>query len=197
MPKEPKLSIEDLPEFYPRNRQEWRAWLEENHATAPGVWVIYYKKSSGMPSLSWSEVVDEILCFGWIDSKQQSLDTQRYRQLITPRKPKSVWSRINKAKIEELIASGRMTAAGLAKIEAAKADGSWTALDAVEALTVAPDLEVALAANETARANFEAFPRSARRNYLFWIESAKRPETRQKRVEEVVRLAAQNRKTRL
>ena len=175
------------------DRQAWREWLTQNHRTAEGIWLIYYKVKSRKPSVRYSEAVQEALCFGWIDSKAKSLDEERYQQIFTPRRPKSVWSKLNKQYIEELIEQGLMTEAGLAKIEAAKKDGSWTALDAVEALIIPEDLKQALAANKTAKTNFEAFNNSTKKAILFWIESAKRPQTRIKRIEQTISSAAQNR----
>jgi uncharacterized protein YdeI (YjbR/CyaY-like superfamily) len=181
-----------LETVYAKDRQEWREWLEKNHHSYVGIWLIYYKVKSGKPSVKYSEAVKEALCFGWIDSKVKSLDEERYMQIFTPRKPKSVWSKLNKQYIEELIAQDLMTEAGLKKIEAAKQDGSWTSLDAIEALTIPADLQLALAANETANRYFEAFSNSSKKNILFWIDSAKRPETRLKRIEQTIASAAQN-----
>jgi uncharacterized protein YdeI (YjbR/CyaY-like superfamily) len=183
---------ETLQTVYARDRQAWRQWLEENHRTSPGIWLIYYKVKSGKPSVQYSEAVKEALCFGWIDSKVKSLDEERYQQVFTPRKPKSVWSQLNKQYIEDLIQQGRMTPAGLDKINAAKQDGSWTILDEIEALVFPLDLKQALAVNPIALQNFEAFSRSTKKNILFWISSAKRPETRLKRIEQTVSSAAQN-----
>lgn len=191
-----KSKLDDLPTVTPADRAAWRAWLEANHATAAGVWLVFYKKGSGQPTITYDEMLDEALCFGWIDSKAVSLDERRYKQLITPRKPKGVWSGINKAKVEKLVAEGRMTEAGLAAIERAKANGAWTALDAVEALTIPEDLAAALAADADAARHFAAFNPSSKKNILFWIASAKRPETRQKRIAETVALAAKNVKSR-
>jgi uncharacterized protein YdeI (YjbR/CyaY-like superfamily) len=182
-----------LETIYAIDRQAWRNWLQQNHDRSSGVWLVYYKVNSGKPSIRYSEAVKEALCFGWIDSKAKSLDDARYMQIFTPRKPKSVWSKVNKQYVEELIEQGLMTAAGLKKIEAAKRDGSWTSLDAIEALTIPPDLEQALTANELANQHFAAFSRSTKKTILFWISSAKRSETRLKRIEQTVRAAAQNR----
>lgn len=166
--------------------------MEKNHRTSLGIWLIYYKVKSGKPSVQYSEAVKEALCFGWIDSKVKSLDEDRYKQIFTPRKPKSVWSKVNKQYIEELIEEGLMTEVGLEKIEAAKQNGSWNTLDAIEALTIPMDLKQALAANEIANRSFEAFSNSSKKNILVWIDSAKRPETRQKRIEQTISSAAQN-----
>ncbi|MDZ7956235.1 YdeI/OmpD-associated family protein [Nostoc sp. DedQUE09] len=182
----------ELPTFCPQSREEWRKWLEENHRTSLGVWLIYYKVKSGKPSVRYSEAVKEALCFGWIDSKVKSLDEERYMQIFTPRKPKSVWSKLNKQYIEELIKQSLMTTVGLEKIEAAKENGSWNSLDAIEALIIPLDLKQALEANTTAKEYFEAFNNSSKKNILFWIDSAKRPETRLKRIEQTVNSAAIN-----
>lgn len=188
-----KPKFEDqLDTIYARDRAAWRHWLEIYHRSSSGVWLIYYKVKSPQPSVRYNEAVKEALCFGWIDSKVKSLDEERYQQIFTPRKSKSVWSQLNKQYIQELIEQRLMTESGLEKINAAKQDGSWTALDAVESLIVPADLQQALAANELACRNFESFGRSAKKNVLFWIESAKRPETRLKRIEQAVRAAAQN-----
>ncbi|WP_413198789.1 YdeI/OmpD-associated family protein [Nostoc piscinale] len=184
---------EQLEFIYASDRNQWREWLGKNHLTSPGIWLVYYKVKSGQPSVRYSEAVQEALCFGWIDSKVKSLDESRYQQIFTPRKPKSVWSKLNKQYIEELIAAGLMTEFGLAKIADAKKDGSWTSLDAIEALIIPSDLQQALAANSSANLNFAAFSNSTKKNILFWIENAKRPETRLKRIEQTVTSAAQNR----
>ncbi|RUR75281.1 YdeI family protein [Chlorogloeopsis fritschii PCC 9212] len=181
-----------LDTFYAKNRKEWREWLEQNHQISEGVWLVYYKVKSVKPSVKYSEAVKEALCFGWIDSKVKSLGEERYMQIFTPRKPKSVWSKLNKQYIEELIEQGLMTKAGLEKIEAAKKDGSWNTLDAIEELIIPTDLKQALEANETAKMHFEAFSNSSKKNILFWIESAKRQQTRLKRIEQTIIAAAQN-----
>ena len=188
MPKfEDQLDI-----VYASDRACWRQWLEQNYQNAIGVWLVYYKVKSGKPSVQYSEAVKEALCFGWIDSKVQSLDAESYRQIFTPRKPKSVWSKLNKQYIEELIAEGKMTEAGLAKIIAAKQDGSWTSLDLIEALVVPDDLKQALETDYAANINFEAFNKTTKKNILFWIQSAKRPETRLSRIEKTICAATQN-----
>lgn len=177
---------------HPKTRAEWRAWLEEHHTRTEGVWLVTYKKATGKPRVEYEEAVEEALCFGWIDSKANTLDEERSVLWMAPRKPRTGWARTNKNRVERLIADGRMTAAGLAKIEAAKQDGSWNALDAAEALEIPPDLEKAFAQHGAARQNFDAFPPSVRKGILTWIGSAKRPETRSKRIEETARLAAEN-----
>ncbi len=177
---------------HPTSRAEWRAWLEENHARDEGVWLISYKKATGKPYVTYDEAVEEAICFGWVDSKVNRLDEERAMRWFAPRRPGSNWSRSNKQRVKRMIAANQMTAAGLAKIEAAKVDGSWSALDAVENLEVPDDLAAALATYDAAEAHFEAFPRSVKRSILEWIANAKKPETRAKRIEETARLAQDN-----
>lgn len=188
-----KGKLDSLERVAAADRQAWRQWLSKNHATSPGIWLILEKKNGRAERLLLDEAVDEALCYGWIDSLPNKLDETRYLLLMTPRKPGSQWSRVNKEKIERLIKTRRMTAAGLAKIEAAKRDGSWTAIDAVEAGVIPPDLKRALAANSAAQKNFEAFSNSARKGLLQWLQSAKRPQTRANRLAEIVAAAAENR----
>jgi uncharacterized protein YdeI (YjbR/CyaY-like superfamily) len=184
----------DAPEnsTHPTTRAEWRAWLEANHARPEGVWMVSWKRATGRPRVEYEEAVEEALCFGWIDAIAKTLDEERAMQWFAPRKPGSGWSATNKRRIERLLAEGRMAPAGLAKIDAARADGSWTSLDAVEALEVPDDLRAALAGYPDARRHFDAFPNSARKMILGWIASARKPETRAKRVEETARLAQEN-----
>ncbi len=177
---------------HPTTRAEWREWLESHHTRGAGVWVASYKAATGKPRVPYAELVEEALCFGWIDSKPNPLDDERSIQWFSPRKPKSPWSKLNKQRIERLERDGLMTAAGRAVVERSKVDGSWNAYDAVEALAVPDDLAAALDGNPVAKGYFEAFPPSSKKIILWWIESAKRPETRARRVEETVRLAAEN-----
>lgn len=181
-----------LERVYASDRAEWRAWLAGHAATAKGVWLVYAKQGSGKPRVAYSDAVEEALCFGWIDSRPNALDADTYMQMFSPRKPRSPWSKLNKQRVERLIDEGRMAPAGLAVVEAAKRDGSWSAYDAIEELRIPPDLEQALAANETARVNFEAFGASSKKQILWWIESAKRPETRAKRIGQIVASAEHN-----
>jgi uncharacterized protein YdeI (YjbR/CyaY-like superfamily) len=177
---------------HPLSRAEWRAWLEQNHARGQGVWLISYKKNSAKPRFEYDEAVEEALCFGWVDSKPNKLDDERSMLWMAPRKPGSGWSKPNKERVEKLTRDGRMASSGLAKIEAAQQDGSWNALDAVEALEIPPDLQTALNENLPAAEYFAAFPRSVKRGILEWISNAKRPETRAARIAETATLAAQN-----
>jgi uncharacterized protein YdeI (YjbR/CyaY-like superfamily) len=175
-----------LETIYAKDRQAWREWLQQNHQIYRGIWLIYYKVRSDRPSIRYEEAVREALCFGWIDSKIKSLDKERYQQIFTPRKPKSVWSRLNKQYIIELIDLGLMAEAGLTAIEVAKQNGSWEALDDIEALIVPEDLELALSANEAARQNFYSLSKSKRKNILANLASAKRMETRLKRIDRAI-----------
>jgi uncharacterized protein YdeI (YjbR/CyaY-like superfamily) len=179
---------------YPPDRAAWRAWLQAHHETAKGIWLVYYKKGSGTPSIAYPDMVKECLCFGWIDSRVNKLDEARYLQFITPRKPKSVWSKINKGYLEELEREGLLAPAGLRAIEIAKDNGSWTALDAVEALTIPDDLAAALVANPAAQATFATYSPSTLKLALTKLAAAKRPETRQKRLIELIALAAEGKK---
>ncbi|MCC7506730.1 MAG: YdeI/OmpD-associated family protein [Saprospiraceae bacterium] len=178
--------------FYPSSPDAWRQGLLDNHATEKNIWLILYRKGSGVPSLSYNEAVDVALCFGWIDSTPNKRDEQSFYQFFSRRNPKSKWSRVNKEKIERLSAAGLMHPAGIAAVELARENGAWTALDEVENLTIPTDLEAALDANPQAKSFFEAFPRSVKRGILEWISNAKQAETRRKRIEETVTLAAQN-----
>jgi uncharacterized protein YdeI (YjbR/CyaY-like superfamily) len=186
--------IDELKDFHPLERQEWRDWLAANHDKCDGIWFVYFKKATGKPRVTYDEAVEEALCFGWIDSLPRKFDRDRSKLLFTPRKRKSVWSKLNKERVEKLIASGLMTEIGLAKIKAAKQDGSWILLDASDNLEIAEDLRTALAANRTAKTNFEMFPIGAKKSILQWLNSAKREETRQARIEKLVRMAAQNKR---
>lgn len=180
--------------IHPLTRAEWRAWLEENHTRGEGVWLITYKKAAGRPRIEYDEAVEEALCFGWVDSKPNKLDDERSLLWFAPRKPGTGWSKPNKESVVRLIAAGLMAPSGLAKVEAAQADGSWNALDAVEALELPADLDQALAADPAAQRYWDAFPRSVKRGILEWIASAKTSSTRARRVDETVRLAAENRR---
>lgn len=177
--------------FCPASPRHWREWLQAHHAEKQSIWLIYHKKHSATPSLTWSQAVDEALCFGWIDSRAQPLDDARYRQFFSRRKPGSGWSRVNKIKTERLIAAGQMMPAGFASIEAAKQTGAWTLLDDVEELRLPADLAQPLQAQPVAARYFESLSRTDKRNMLQWLVLAKRPATRQKRIAEIVELAAQ------
>jgi uncharacterized protein YdeI (YjbR/CyaY-like superfamily) len=173
----------------PQNRQQWREWLHAHHAQDQSVWLVYYKKTSATPTLTWSEAVDEALCFGWIDSQAKPLDKERYQQFFSRRKPKSGWSKVNKDKVQQLIATGKMMPAGLASIETAKQNGAWVLLDEVEALRLPADLELAFAEHPEAHRYFLQLSRTAKRNALLGLVLAKRPAIRQQRIRAILKLA--------
>jgi uncharacterized protein YdeI (YjbR/CyaY-like superfamily) len=178
--------------FYAKDRAAWRAWLAENHAQEKSVWLIIYKKASGIPSIYYDQAVDEALCFGWIDSKPNKRDDQSFYQFFAKRNPKSNWSGVNKKKVEKLLKEKLMTEAGLAMIEIAQKSGTWTALDEVNNLAIPEDMQIALDANPQAKKYFDLFPPSTKRGILEWIASAKQPETRGRRIRETVALAEEN-----
>ncbi len=173
-------------------RAEWRAWLERNHESK-GAWLVSWKKATGRPFIPYPETVDEALCFGWVDSRPNKLDDERAMRLFTPRQPKSPWSRLNKEKVARLSEQGLMAPAGERMVETAKANGSWTVYDEIENILIPSDLAASLAEDERARGFFERFPDSSKKAVLWWIKTAKRPETRAGRIAETVRAAAQNR----
>ncbi len=180
--------------FYPKSKKEWRDWLQKNHLVENSIWLIKYKQKSGKPTISWSEAVDEALCFGWIDSTIKKLDEERTIQFFTKRKAKSTWSKINKQKVSFLIEQGLMSQAGLNSIEIAKENGSWTILDSVEELEIPNDLELELKLNPKADAFFQSISKSVKKSILYWIVAAKRQETRQKRIKEIITLSEKNQK---
>lgn len=184
------------PLLYFKNHTEWREWLHENHATHSVVELIFYKVDSEMESMRWEEAVKVAICYGWIDSTVRKIDDERRKQTFTPRKDKSVWSKVNKNYIEELIANNLMHESGLRKIEIAKQNGSWESLDAVENLEIPSDLQSAFDANKIAEENYHNFSKSYRKSYLYWLNQAKREETRQNRILEIISLCEQNKKSR-
>jgi uncharacterized protein YdeI (YjbR/CyaY-like superfamily) len=172
------------------DRETWRAWLEVNGASARAVWLVYAKKGSGRPSITYEEAVEEVLCFGWIDSKAKPIDDQTHMQYFSPRKPTSVWSKLNKARLERLMAAGLMRDPGMRAIAIAKANGSWSALDDVEAMVIPDDLAAALTESPGSQDGFDRLSRSSRRNILQWIATAKRPQTRANRIAATAAAAA-------
>lgn len=180
--------------FYPANRQQWRQWLQKHHNTKQSIWVVMYKKDSGIPTITWSDAVDEAICFGWIDSIKKSVDHQQSIQYFSRRKPTSAWSKINKAKVERLTNKGLMTQAGYDSVETAKQNGSWSILDEVEELVIPKDLAKAFKSHPGSKDFFTGLSRSIKKMMLHWVIAAKRPETREKRITELVELAAQKKK---
>ncbi len=172
-----------------KSRAELRAWLTHNHKQAESIWLVHYKKTQGEFHIGYDAIVEEALAFGWIDSLPRALDNARSMILLSPRKPKSAWSNTNKARVEKLIREKKMHASGLAKIEDAKRNGSWTKLDQVETLDLPKDLATALTKAKPAKAEFEKFSPSSRRAILEWLSNAKTDETRKKRILEIARLA--------
>jgi len=187
------MSVRDeAPSIQFNDRAAWRAWLEANHAAARGVHVISWRPRTGKPRLEYDDAIEEALCFGWVDSSGGVIDDERAKLYFAPRRPGSVWAASNKARVERLRAAGLMTAAGESVIERAQADGSWTVLDSAERLEMPADLNAALDARPLAAEQFAAFPPGARKMALAWIATAKRPETRERRVAEVAEGAASN-----
>jgi len=178
--------------FYAQSQLEWRNWLDKNHESEKSIWLIIYKKESGTPSVYYTDAVDEAICFGWIDSKPNKRNNESYYQFFAKRNPKSNWSKVNKGKVAKLLENGLIAPAGLKAIEIAKQNGTWTALDQVEGMTIPDDLQKAFDKNKAAFDYFDKFPRSSKRNILEWIMNAKRPETRQARIDETIKLAYKN-----
>ena len=175
-----------LGEVHPKTPAGWRSWLARNHTTSEGVWLVYFRASTGRRRLSWEDAVREALCFGWIDSKVKPIDDERYKQIFTPRKPQSVWSKVNKQYVDELIEADRMTEAGLRAVEVAKANGAWSVLEPIDALIVPPDLAAALSRSRAAEEAYEARSPSAKRSILSSVYLAKRADTRARRVGEAI-----------
>lgn len=184
----------DFPIYHPRDLAAWRAWLTANCDTVRGVWVASWRKASGRDPVAYEDLVEEAICFGWIDSTVNILDDERGLQLMTPRKPKSGWTRLNRQRVAALEAQRRMTDAGRRAVEVAKANGSWTIYDTVEDLLEPDDLTDALDACPTARTAWDGFPPSARKQMLWWVVSSGRPETRATRIAKIVSAAASGRR---
>jgi uncharacterized protein YdeI (YjbR/CyaY-like superfamily) len=176
----------DLSLVEPKSRAAWRAWLEKNHASSSGIWLVYAKKHTGIPSLTYADAVEEALCFGWIDSLLHPIDDSFYKQVFTPRKLASRWSALNKRRVEKLIAAGHMTAAGMKTIELAKTTGTWEAHAETEALTMPPELKKALDGNASARKNWPTYTASQQKGFLRMLQDAKTPDTRAKRIARIL-----------
>lgn len=189
-------ALDDAPHVHADDRVTWRAWLEANHETAGGAWLVTWRRRSGRAGLDYEAAIEEALCFGWVDSTGGRVDDERGKLYFAPRKARSVWAATNKARVERLIAEGRMAPPGLAAIEQAKANGSWEILDTVERLEVPADLAAALDVHPPADLNFAAFPPSARKMLLGWVATARRPETRAARITTIAEAAARNERAR-
>jgi uncharacterized protein YdeI (YjbR/CyaY-like superfamily) len=190
--------IEMSEELYVPNRDGWRAWLKENHDVKKEVWLIYYKKHAGKPSISYDDSVEEALCFGWVDSIIRRLDDEKFARKFTPRRGKSRWSEANRKRVEKMIREGKMTETGLIRIKEARARGEWLNSNASarnrNELVIPSCLRDALATNKRALDNFNKLAVSYRRNFVLWIDSAKMEKTRKKRVAEAMKLLEQNQK---
>jgi uncharacterized protein YdeI (YjbR/CyaY-like superfamily) len=182
----------ELARVRPKSRKAWRDWLEKHHAASTGVWLVYAKKHSRLPSLTYNDAVEEALCFGWIDSKINPVDDTFYMQVFTPRKLKSAWSALNRTRVERLLAAGLMTTAGLAVVNAAKNSGTWDAMKHVEELTVPPDLEKAIKANPDASRHWASYSASRRKGVLYRLAAAKRPDTRARYLQDIIGNMARN-----
>jgi uncharacterized protein YdeI (YjbR/CyaY-like superfamily) len=177
--------------YYPTSRTDWKNWLGKNHLSKQCIWLVFYNKNSEKDSISWSDAVDVALCFGWIDSKKQSIDKCSYRQFYSKRKSNSTWSKINKEKVRKLIKNGQMMPAGYKSIETAKQNGSWSILDEVEELIIPKDLETAFKNQVGSKDYFLGLSKSTRKAILQWVVLAKRLETRQNRIYQISALAVQ------
>jgi uncharacterized protein YdeI (YjbR/CyaY-like superfamily) len=177
------------------NREDWRTWLKENHDKEKEVWLIFYKKHTGKPGVPYDDAVEEALCFGWIDSIVKRIDDEKYAQKFTPRKPDSKWSQSNKKRVEKMIKEDRMTEAGLALINAAKKSGKWEqVISQPKELNIPPGVKDALSANKKAWENFNKLAPSYKKQYIGWITTAKKEETRQLRLKEAVEILIQGKK---
>ncbi len=185
----------DLPVLAFPDQAALEAWLEAEHLTSPGLYVKLAKKGAGVPSINWEQLVEVLLCFGWIDGRANRLDDRFYLQRITPRRPRSVWSQKNVATVERLIAQGRMRPAGLAAVEAAKADGRWERAYAGPAtITMPDDLAAALDAEPAARAAYDALDGTNRYAVLWRVHTAGTPATRARRIAAAVQMLAEGKR---
>jgi len=184
----------DREEIYVNTRAEWRQWLVQNHQSEQSIWLVCNNQKSNLPVIPWGELVEEALCFGWIDSTRKTIDEFSFKQLFSKRKRNGTWSKVNKEKVQKLIDKGLMTESGYESIKSAKLNGSWTILDEVEELIIPPDLEEAFENHPGSKNYFLSLSKSVRKMMLQWIVLAKRPETRQRRIDEVAECAGQNKK---
>jgi len=180
--------------FHAKDRERWRSWLGKNHKKATEIWLIFFKKHTGKPGIDYADAVEEALCFGWIDGIVKRVDEEKYAQRFSPRKKNSMWSELNRQRVKKMIAQGRMTDVGLAKYqEDSGSEKGWRDRLA-GAFEMPADIQAALSSNSSARRNFERFPAGYRRLCIGWIISAKKQETRRKRIREVVALTAENKR---
>ena len=186
-------SIDKTNTYYAKDRKTWRKWLEKNHKTSTGVWLVYYKKNSGKTRVEYADAVEEALCFGWIDSTLNPIDEDSFMQLFTPRKPKSGWSKLNKERVERLIEQGLMTPAGMEKIEIAKHHGTWNKLDHIESFTVPPELKKAFKSNKKAERYFETLGKTNKKYLLYYVNGVKSADKKAARIKEIIDAANENR----
>jgi len=178
-----------------KSREQWRTWLVENHATAEELWLVFYKKHTGKPGVTYDEAVEEALCFGWIDGILKRIDGDKHMVRFCPRRAKSIWSERNKERVRKMIEAGRMTEDGMAKVREAKENGQWeNAAEREDVTVVPPELAAALAKDERARLNFEKLAPSCRRQFIALVATAKREETRRRRVALAVKMIRENRR---
>jgi uncharacterized protein YdeI (YjbR/CyaY-like superfamily) len=184
------MKKDEIESTTPKSREQWRKWLQKNHEKKDSVWLIYYKKDTNKPTVTWSDAVDEALCFGWIDGLKKSIDEEKFMQRFTRRKANSTWSKINKQKVKRLIKEGLMTKAGLEAVKTAKQNGSWSKLDKVEELTIPKDLEAAFKKKHGSKKQFLSLGRSKRKLLLFGLVMTKQPATKAKRIREIIELCS-------
>jgi uncharacterized protein YdeI (YjbR/CyaY-like superfamily) len=179
----------ELPILPFESKKKFADWLAKNHDKSAGLWLKIAKKATGISTVTYAEALDVALCYGWIDGQRNSFDETYFLQKYTPRRPKSIWSKINVEKVERLIASGEMKPSGLKAVEAAKQDGRWAAAYSSQKNIVVPvDFKSALEKNKKAKALFETLTGSRRYSFLFRIETAKKAETREKRIRQFVEM---------
>jgi uncharacterized protein YdeI (YjbR/CyaY-like superfamily) len=184
-----------MKELYLKNREEWRDWLNQHHDKSDGIWLVFYKKHTGKSTLEYDEMVEEALCFGWIDSIIKRIDDEKYVRKLTPRKADSRWSELNKKRVKKLKKQGLMTEAGIGKVKEAKASGLWDKADRSQmALDIPQELEIALAKNRKAKNFFDQLAPSYQKQYIGWIAIAKRQETKDLRIRESIALLEQGEK---
>lgn len=182
-------------QLYFANRDQWRVWLERNHTREKEVWLIHYKKHTGKSGITYEDAVEEALCFGWIDGLLRSMDEDRYALRYSPRRKNSIWSEANKRRAERMVAQGQMTPAGLEKIKQAQETGEWYKAEARERLEIPPDLEQALIKDKEAGDKFTGLTPSRKKQFLYWIASAKKEETRRRRIDEVLQMVKEDNST--
>lgn len=178
--------------FYPQNRKEWRNWLKINHKSAKEIWLIYYKKQSKKPSIKYNDAVEEAICFGWIDSTVKSIDNEKYCQRFTPRNCKSKWSQLNKIRVAKLISEKKITKTGLQKIDYAKNNGLWELLDMKTNFDMPEEFTKELNENQNAKKLFNKLSRSHKNEYIKWICSAKKKETKIRRSKKAIQMIVNN-----